>query len=148
MSHNDVASYFIWLANESGSFISNLKLQKLVYYAQAWHLALRDAPLFSADFEAWVHGPVIPDLYQQYKHFRWTPINEDASPDAVSDDVQEFLGEVAEVYFGCDAYTLEAMTHAEDPWIRARGNLEPDQSSSNIIKKEWMQEFYRSRAEE
>ena len=54
----------------------NLKLQKLVYYAQAWHLALRDVPLFEEDFEAWVHGPVIPALYQEYKKFGWRPILE------------------------------------------------------------------------
>jgi len=47
-----VANYFIWLANETGSFISNLKLQQLVYYAQAWSLALYDTPLFEEDFEA------------------------------------------------------------------------------------------------
>lgn len=63
----DVADYFIWLANDSGSFISNLKLQKLVYYAQAWYLAIYGQSLFDEDFEAWVHGPIIPSLYQKYK---------------------------------------------------------------------------------
>lgn len=62
----DIAKHFIRFANEEGSFISNLKLQKLVYYAQAWHLAIHGTPLFEEDFEAWVHGPVIPSLYQKY----------------------------------------------------------------------------------
>jgi uncharacterized phage-associated protein len=70
----EVANYFIWLANETGSFLSNLKLQKLVYYAQAWHLALEESPLFEEDFEAWIHGPVLPTLYQKYESFSWKPI--------------------------------------------------------------------------
>ncbi|MFZ4665312.1 MAG: Panacea domain-containing protein [Prochlorotrichaceae cyanobacterium] len=143
----DIADYFIWLANETGSFLSNLKLQKLVYYAQAWHLALYDAPLFAEDFQAWVHGPVIPSLYQKYKSFGWQPILEDADP-KLPEDVFQFLDEVAEEYFGCDAYELEQMTHAEDPWKWARGDLPPDMPSNETIKKEWMKEYYGARVEE
>ncbi|MFM6174756.1 MAG: Panacea domain-containing protein [Sphaerospermopsis kisseleviana] len=71
----EVAKYFIRLAHETGSFISNLKLQKLVYYAQAWHLALFEQPLFNEDFEAWIHGPVVPELYHYYKKFGWRNIS-------------------------------------------------------------------------
>lgn len=143
----DIANYFIWLANETGSFISNLKLQKLVYYAQAWHLALHDNPLFEEDFQAWVHGPVIPPLYQKYKPFGWQPILEDADPKLPKDIVQ-FLDEVSQEYFACDAYELEQMTHIEEPWNRARENLAPDTPSNEIIKKEWMQEYYGARVKE
>lgn len=131
----DVADYFIWLANETGSFISNLKLQKLVYYAQAWHLALYDAPLFQEDFQAWVHGSVIPVLYQKYKFFGWQPILAIASPEN-SKEAWDFLDEVAKEYFACDAYELEQMTHVEAPWKQARGNLLPDASSDATIQKE------------
>lgn len=65
----EVAKFFIHLANETGSYISNLKLQKLVYYAQAWHLALHDTPLFEDDFEAWVHGSVVPSSIRNIKNF-------------------------------------------------------------------------------
>lgn len=143
----DVASYFIWLANETGSFISNLKLQKLVYYAQAWHLAIHNTPLFEKDFQAWVHGLVIPDLYQKYKHFGWQPILEEANP-AIPKEIQDFLDEVTQEYFSCDAYELEQMTHAEDPWNRARENLPSDAPSNAIIQKEWMKEYYSKRVEE
>ncbi|BAY33672.1 putative prophage protein [Nostoc carneum NIES-2107] len=142
-----VADYFIWLANETGAFISNLKLQKLVYYAQAWHLALHETPLFPEDFQAWVHGPVIPSLYQKYKNFGWQPILEDASP-KLPPEIQDFLNEVAQEYFSCDGYELEQMTHVEAPWNLARGNLAPDAPSNAIIQKEWMKEYYGSRVEE
>ena len=143
----DIANYFIALANETGSFVSNLKLQKLVYYAQAWHLALHDAPLFPEDFEAWVHGPVIPELYQKYKPFGWQPIAEDAKVN-LPEKTQEFLHEVAEEFFTCDAYALEQMTHIEAPWNLARSSLRADMPCNEIINKDWMKEYYRSRAKE
>lgn len=143
----NVADYFILFANETGSFLSNLKLQKLVYYAQAWHLALHDTPLFPEDFQAWVHGPVIPQLYQEYKKFGWQPIVKDAHPE-LPENVQNFLDEVAQEYFACDAYELEQMTHAEDPWNFARGDMLPDEPCTNVIKQEWMKEYYKSRVEE
>ena len=63
---SDIADYFITKNHEYGDYITNLKLQKLVYYAQAWYLAFLDKPLFDEDFEAWVHGPVNRDLYDRY----------------------------------------------------------------------------------
>ena len=140
-----IAQYFIWLANETGSFISNLKLQKLVYYAQAWHLALYSKPLFEEDFEAWVHGPVIPELYQKYKKFGWHPIDEDAKPD-LPQNIINFLDEVAQEYLACDSYELEQMTHIEAPWNQARPNLLPDAPSNEIIHKEWLKEYYGTKA--
>lgn len=145
----NVANYFIRLANETGSFISNLKLQKLVYYSQAWHLAIYETPLFPEDFQAWIHGPVIPVLYQKYKPFGWQPILQDANPELeLPDEVREFLDELAEEYFACDAYELEQMTHDEAPWKWARGDIASDAPSNEIIKKDWMKEYYASRAEE
>lgn len=141
-----IAYYFIYLANQTGSYISNLKLQKLVYYAQAWHLAIHSTPLFEEDFEAWVHGPVIPALHQKYKDFGWKPIIEDVEKPSFSEDIQEFLSEVSEVYFGCDAYELERMIHQESPWINARIGLPIDAPSNAIISKECMRDFYKARA--
>ena len=143
----DIAKYFIYLANETGSFISNLKLQKFVYYAQAWHLALHESQLFDDDFEAWVHGPVIPALYHSYKHFGWKPIQEESVP-SLPEATLSYLKEVADEYFACDAYELEQMTHIEEPWKMARVGLMPDQPSNTIIQKIWMQEYYKARAEE
>jgi uncharacterized phage-associated protein len=143
----DVANYFIHLANQTGDTISNLKLQKLVYYSQAWHLAVNGIPLFAEDFQAWVHGPVIPELYQKYKGFGWQPIQEDSNPDLPT-EVLSFLSEVAEEYFACDTYELEQMTHIEVPWNQARGDLPPDVPSNAVIEKEWMKEYYGARGEE
>lgn len=141
-----IACHFIYLANETGSFISNLKLQKLVYYAQAWHLALYDKPLFEEDFEAWAPGPVIPALFDEYKSFQWKPILKDVKQADFPEEVSEFLEEVSEVYFFRDAFELEMMVHREDPWIKARGSLPIAEHSDAIISKESMKQYYKSRA--
>ncbi len=143
----EVANYFIWLAKETGSFVSNLKLQKLVYYAQAWHLAIHGTPLFAEDFQAWVHGPVIPELYQKYKSFRWQPIVVDVTPQ-LSSTLIKFLESVSDEYFSCDGYELERMTHSEAPWILARGGIAADVAATNQIEKTWMKEYYGARVEE
>ena len=145
----DVADYFIWLSQETGSFISNLQLQKLVYYAQAWYLGVYGEPLFQDDFEAWVHGPVIPVLYRAFKDFGWRPIEvADRSLEGLPENVFQHLDDVAEEYFGCSGFELERMTHAEDPWIRARGGAAPDELSSNIIQKSWIKEYFSTRVQE
>jgi uncharacterized phage-associated protein len=143
-----VAEYFIHLANVTGSYISNMKLQKLVYYAQAWHLALKDKPLFPEDFEAWIHGPVLPSLYHNYKQFGWKPIQKEVEEPKFSEELSSFLEELSTVYFACDAYELELMTHREDPWIAARGGLPPDERCTAQISKESMCRYYKSLAEE
>jgi len=143
-----VANFFIYLANETGSFVSNLKLQKLVYYAQAWYLALYDDSLFPEDFQAWVHGPVIPALYAKYKSYQWRPISEEVEKPVFNQNVEEFLNEVAEAYFSSDAYELERMTHIEDPWLQARGCLPMDAACNTTISKKSMKEYYRSRVQE
>ena len=140
----DVAKYFIFKANQVGSFLSNLKLQKLVYYAQAWYLANYKKPLFAEKFEAWIHGPVQPELYSEFKSFRWLPIDLDVEeiPASITKDIADFLDEVVEAYFKYDGLDLEIMTHNELPWIEARKGISPDKSSKEIISEETMQTFY------
>lgn len=67
---NSVSDYLLVENRERGENLTNLKLQKLLYYAQAWHLALRNAPLFDEDFQAWVHGPVLPSQYLRFRSFQ------------------------------------------------------------------------------
>jgi uncharacterized phage-associated protein len=141
-----LADYFIWFANDVGSYLSNHKLQKLLYYAQAWYLAFEGTPLFDEDFEAWVHGPTIPALFYEYKkQFDWKPILKEVEKPEFPEEVQEFLDELCDEYFFCDAYELELMVRREDPWIKARGNLPKDEPSHAIISKELMRNFYKNR---
>jgi uncharacterized phage-associated protein len=141
-----IVDYFIYVANDTGSFISNLKLQKLVYYAQAWHLGIYDTPLFDEDFEAWVHGPVIPGLFRKYKEFGWKPILKEVEKPNFSPELEEFLEEITEVYFIREGLELEMMTTREDPWIYARKGLARDEPSHAIITKDCMRTYYKERA--
>ncbi len=152
ITHNDVANYFLAFANEIGELITNLKLQKLVYYAQAWYLANYLKPLFDSDFEAWVHGPAIPELYHKYKSFAYRPIESDVKLREVKKtfdkDTLKFLDEVISVYMPYGAYQLELMVHREVPWSDAREGYTPIERCNIIIKKETMREFYAKRLKE
>lgn len=145
---SDVGDFFLAKANSVGEPITNLKLQKLVYYAQAWFLANQHKPLFKDDFEAWVHGPVLPELYHKYKERGSAPIITDLKISEIAEkfdgETLEFLNEVASVYMPHGAYQLELMTHGEKPWIDARGGCELDAKCNTVISKSAMEEYYAS----
>ena len=141
-----VADWFIRFAHEVGDAITNLKLQKLVYYAQAWFLALHGKRLIPAQFQAWVHGPVCYPLYQRFRGYAWNPISENVAEPDLPVEVEEHLREIMEVYGGFSAWDLERLTHAEEPWQNARGDLPADAPSSRVIADEDMRRFYSARA--
>jgi len=144
--YNLISDYFIGLSNETGSLITNLKLQKLVYYAQAWSLALNNKELFSNDFEAWVHGPVLFDLYNNYRAQKWNPISKAVKLSDIESqldaETKALLEDVAQVYFELDAYKLERLTHLEAPWLEARGSIAENEPCNNIISKTTMKSYY------
>jgi uncharacterized phage-associated protein len=145
LTAREIADYLIWLAHEHGSFISNLKLQKLLYYAQAWHLAVFNRPLFADQLEAWVHGPVVPSIYRRYKSYGFRNIDEPVEAPALPEGTVRFLRELAEGYLGIDAYALELMTHKEDPWLKARGDLPPNRASKAKIAERDMLSYFKDR---
>ena len=136
-----IANTIICLSRQRGIEISNLKLQKLLYYAQAWYLAIEGRPLFDEDIEAWVHGPVVASIFRDFKRYRWQPI--DCEAEVVdSREIRNFVSNVIQRYGVFTATQLERLTHREEPWRAARAGLPPDASSRNIISKESMQRFY------
>src|SRR4051794_2697101 len=101
LSARDVAKYFLsQVDEEGGDSISNLKLQKLLYYAQGFHLASRETALFPERIEAWAHGPVVPPIYHVLKHFGAAPvaIEGDLDPSLFDKETRELLDEVYGVY--------------------------------------------------
>jgi uncharacterized phage-associated protein len=151
MNIMDVAKYFLSKVNEEEEvLITHLKLQKLTYYAQAWYLALEGKPLFKGKFQAWAHGPVNPELFQEYRSFGYHPIPypEDFDPDNYPEEIKEFLDQIWEAYGRYDAKYLERLTHKEKPWKEARGNIPDGEYCTNIISEKSMQEYYRGLIEE
>lgn len=142
-----VAQYIIAFFQKAGDPVSNLKLQKLLYYVQGWHLGLHGKPAFEGSFQAWVHGPVNPDVYHQYKAFRWNPINEEvATPTSISSELTRHIDEVLDVYGVDSGWELERRTHLEAPWIDARRGLPPDAESTEVISNESMAQFFKQQA--
>src|SRR3989338_2389972 len=143
----DVSKYFIALSQKEGGAVTNKKLQKLLYYAQAWSLALNDKKLFDDPIEAWVHGPAVREIYLRYKDLGPSAIKEDIDFASlrIPEEGQKILKEVWRVYGKYDCNYLELLTHSEQPWQQARAGLEPDEGSANVIDPDTMRDFYRAK---
>jgi len=141
---SDIANWFLAkIDREAGDALTHLKLQKLIYYAQAWSLALLDHLLFEEDFEAWTHGPCLPSLWQKFKDCGWEALPEPDSVPDLTKDTEELLGDVLEVYGNLSAKHLEELVRTESPWARARNNLPPEIRSEKIISKQAMADYYK-----
>lgn len=125
-----------------------MKLEKLVYYCQCWHLARHGVPMFDESIEAWREGPVVPALYQKHKGQReitsW-PSGRAANLTVEEDKTVDW---VVEKYNTFSAIELSRMTHFELPWRLARGDLPESASSTTPIRLDVMKNFYgRQRAD-
>jgi uncharacterized phage-associated protein len=133
----DVARYFIFRAYEDGreSLMTNMKVQKLLYYTQSLYLALFDEPLFDDEIQAWRYGPVCPPAYRFYSKFEseQLPIPDATDLLQISEDVQNLLDEVWEYFGELHAYYLSDMTHLEFPWKKARKGLPAKAASQEPI---------------
>lgn len=138
----EVAKYFIIRAYQDGrdTDMTNMKVQKLLYYAQSLHLALFDETLFNEEIQAWRYGPVCPQAYRFYSQFEGEqlPIPDISEISSISDEQKELLEEVWD-YFGIHhAYILSSMTHLEFPWKKARKGLSSNARSTEPIDLEEM----------
>ncbi len=149
----DIARYFIVRAYEEGreSSMTNMKVQKLLYYSQSLHLALQDEPLFPEEIQAWRYGPVCPPAYYFYSKFEseQLPIPTQADlPEIISKEQQDLLEEVW-LYFGeYHAYHLSDMTHLEFPWKKARKGLSTQAASREPIQLDDMKLLGQQKLEE
>jgi len=142
LTARQVADYFLTLVNEEvGDSLSNLKLQKLVYYAQGFQLALTGSPLFLDEIQAWEHGPVVPSLYRTFKQSGSgaVPRPDGIDLDDYSEDERGLLDEVFTVYGQFSAWKLRNLTHDEKPWKDAY-SIAP----STPISYESMREYFRT----
>jgi uncharacterized phage-associated protein len=142
---NTVVNYFIYKNNKDKKGLSNKKLQKLLYYSQAWNLALKDEELFPEKFEAWIHGPAIPTVYLKFKDFGFNDISQEVDEKeltSLSDYDRELLDAIWDLYGKYDGDYLELLTHNEEPWLDARKDTPPFISSKNEISTKVMKEYY------
>lgn len=137
----DVAKYVIAYENSEGRKISNLRLQKLLYFTQAMFLSQKGSPCFDDDIEAWTYGPVIPNVYHKYKIFGALDIPFPNNPDNEGVTFQKnkpFINSVLDQCARYDTPSLIEITHQQSIWKKAyHSNL------SNIIDKEVIRKFYK-----
>ena len=146
---NEIADWILSRFNiESGDTVSPLKLQKLLYYCQAWHYTIFNEPLFDEGIQAWAHGPVVPS---QYKRFANIPRYANIDISTIELNVpnlcinsEELLEEVMDIYGEHTAYYLEQLTHRERPWVETRGDLPEYAASDSVISLDLMYEYYNS----
>lgn len=138
----DVAKYITERIGE----MSAMKLQKLMYYAQAWSLVWEEEPLFESDFQAWANGPVLPQLYSLHRGMFKVDSSLFATADSgrLSATERTNVDKVLSFYGDKTAQWLSNLTHQESPWLNARGDLAPGASSDAIIPQSDIHEYYSS----
>lgn len=137
----DIANKLIARAANSGEgeLMSNMKLQKMLYYQQGFHLAYFDTPLFDDEIEAWMYGPVVPNVYNRFKGQGSKGLEPVADEIMLSDTEETLFDEVYQVYGAYSASGLMNMTHKESPWQSTPIGV------GNIISLEKMNVFFKTR---
>lgn len=139
----DVAAYILSKQPKADP-ISAWKLQKLVYYSQAWSLVWDDKPLFKEKILAWANGPVVKELYNQHRgSFYVTTLNM-GDPENLSANQKDTINHVLDAYGHRPAQWLSDLTHMEKPWIDARKDLKIGERGNVEITLTSMQEYYTS----
>lgn len=146
----DISAHFVadWIINfchAHGDVVTNLRLQRLLYFAQAWYLAIHDEPLFKSHFEAWVNGPIQPEVFIYYSHFEYRPINIPRPRVKFPKKIEDHLVSLMTSYGTINSFELELQAQRDLPWMEARGGLPPKAHSTNKIKISTMKSFYRKR---
>lgn len=143
----DVAKWFlahnrILSDDEGAEYISNLKLQKLLYYAQGCFLAVTNKPLFRDNIVAWQHGPVVESVYHKYKKNRSEGISfdEDFDFSKFTQEENNLLKEVYSTFGQYSAWKLREMTHNEEPWRSTpQGSIISVDKIKTFFKEEYLE---------
>jgi uncharacterized phage-associated protein len=138
----EAAEYILWLGcQQENDLISNLKLQKLLYYSQGYSLARLGRTLFDAPIQAWQHGPVVKEVYRAYKEYdsQAIPCPHDIRLNKYQPVEREIMDEVYGIYGQFSAWALRDMTHQEPLWQNA--------TEGEVIGVGRLREYFLSRAE-
>lgn len=137
----DVAA-FILVKQPKKQPLTAWKLQKLVYYCQAWSLVWDEKPLFKEKILAWANGPVVKELYNQHKGLFYVKEMAKGYPDHLSVNQKDTIDHVLKAYGDKTAQWLSDLTHMEEPWIEARKGLKPGERGKAEIQLSTMLEYY------
>jgi uncharacterized phage-associated protein len=134
----DVAAYIV---KKTGS-LTTMKLQKLVYYCQAWSLVWDEEPLFNEKIEAWANGPVIRELFYFHRgHFKIDNVSI-GNPDLLSESQKETIDAVLDFYNKKSSQELIDLTHSELPWVKAREGISDFERGNRVISLDSIAEYF------
>ena len=136
----DVAAYVL---RKQGT-MTTWKLQKLIYYSQAWSLVWDDDALFPEEIEAWANGPVVRELYDAHRREYRVSRLANGDADALTLDQRETVDAVLEFYGDRSPQWLGDLTHMEDPWQAARKDVPEGERGNATIPKQDLAEYYGS----
>ena len=139
----DVAKYIVSKADD----ITAIKLQKICYYSQAWSLVWNEKPIFDEPIEAWIHGPVVPALYELHRGiYKITPelLNDKGDVNNLSEEQKKTIDIVFDYYKKFTPQQLSDITHSESPWRDARRGLLANERGNVQINHASMAEYYSS----
>lgn len=136
----DVAAYIL----ERMETMTTMKLQKLVYYSQAWALVWDEKPLFEEKIEAWANGPVVRDLFDYHRRMYEISAIPIGNPRLLNQEQRDTVDAVLEYYGDKSAQWLIELTHMEDPWIQARKGLPKLERGNRVIFLDAMADYYSS----
>ncbi len=134
-----IANYIIELCNKKGYSISNLKLQKMLYFTQALFLVNKNEACFREEIEAWDYGPVVPSVYRRFKTYGSSTIpylGEDVS-NKISNSDRTLIEKVVDFFSKYTASALVELTHRQAPWKKAY-----IPHFGNVISKSSIQEYF------
>jgi uncharacterized phage-associated protein len=153
---NQICDYIILrLKRDEDMPLSNIKLQKLLYYVQAWHLALKNGqPLFDGKFQAWIHGPVNRQIYDRfnpskylYSEMSLSDVNDINVDKKLTTEEINHINLVLESYAPFSGVELEEMSHKEEPWITAREGYSPNERCEVEIDQTVLGDYFRKRVQ-
>lgn len=133
----DIAKYVINHEHKNSREISNLRLQKLLYFVQAKCLVDKGEPCFEDDLEAWDYGPVVPAVYYKYSKFHSKPIVEIELCTDIVNDIMDIINCVLDFFRNITTFELVQITHSQSPWIEAR-----QKGSKSIISKDSIRNYF------
>lgn len=139
----DIAKKLIYKAQydepNGGERLTNLKLQKLLYYQQGFHLAFFGTPLFDDTVEAWMYGPVVPSVYEKFSSYGSSSLPDVDEPIMLTEDEEKLFNEVYDAYREFSAIGLMNRTHKEKPWKEATPH-----DRGTVISQDSMKDYFKT----
>lgn len=128
--------------------VTPLMLQKLLYFIQGVSYALNGKPMFSENCQAWVHGPVYPEVYEMFRDFKYNPIEDarfaifDGNKDELTEDERRVVDLVVNTFGEYGGKVLERITHSEKPWKNARKGYGENIPSNELLSMESIKSYF------